>query len=246
MTDSDPACTVRQSFGSLGNTNGTKLYISGESKLFVRHPELNEMVKSDFLDSIAPGPRVFTQIFMGFAGMGSDVHCAIGTNIFRQIAGRKKWWLIPQSQAPYLYPSLNTNGFSMHTLTKVGKGKEEPSPWLSKVERYTTVLEPGDILLNTAWYLHGIVNLPGDDPNDLVIGVPTRYAVQGAGPAFKNNFLLSLIAMQALSKEYGGVAKFVSSPENLQAGIEKARKARAQSLNVDAAAAAREEGGEEV
>jgi len=38
MTDSDPACTVRESFGSLGNTNGTKLYISGESKLFVRHP----------------------------------------------------------------------------------------------------------------------------------------------------------------------------------------------------------------
>ena len=68
------------------------------------------MVKSDFLDSIAPGPRVFTQIFMGFSGMGSDVHCAIGTNIFRQIAGRKKWWLIPQSQAPYLFPSLNQNG----------------------------------------------------------------------------------------------------------------------------------------
>jgi hypothetical protein len=186
MSDADPACTVRESFGSLGKSDGSKLYISGESKLFVKRPELNDMVKSDFLDSIAPGPRVFTQIFMGFAGMGSDVHCAIGTNIFRQIAGRKKWWLIPQSQAPYLYPSLNQNGtekyilrfhftfihifisirhsvttgFSMHTLTKIGKGIEEQSPWMKKVERYTVVLEPGDILLNTAWYLHGIVNLP--------------------------------------------------------------------------------------
>ena len=27
---------------------------------------------------------------MGFAGMGSDVHSAIGCNIFRQISGRKK------------------------------------------------------------------------------------------------------------------------------------------------------------
>ena len=27
-------------------------------------------------------------------------------------------------------------GFSAHTLTKVGKGTEDPSPWLNKLERY--------------------------------------------------------------------------------------------------------------
>jgi hypothetical protein len=68
------------------------------------------MVKSDFIDSLAPGPRVFTQIFMGFSGMGSDVHSAMGCNIFRQIAGRKKWWLIPQSQTAFVFSSLNQNG----------------------------------------------------------------------------------------------------------------------------------------
>jgi hypothetical protein len=29
-------------------------------------------------------------------------------------------------------------GFSAHTLTKVGKGTEDPSPWLNKLERYNT------------------------------------------------------------------------------------------------------------
>merc|ERR1711981_176066 len=118
------------------------------------------------LDSLVPGvdgeKRVFTQIFMGFPGMGSDIHAAVGCNIFRQITGRKKWWLIPNSYTPYVYASLNPNGFSSHTKTKVGKGDEDPSWWLSKMERYTVILEPGDVLINTAWYWHGIENL-GDD-----------------------------------------------------------------------------------
>jgi hypothetical protein len=61
--------------------------------------------------------------------------------------------------------------------------------------------------------------------------VPTRYAVEGAGPAFKNNWLLSTIAFQALAKTYGGMTKFISNPGNLQDGIERARKARAASLS---------------
>jgi hypothetical protein len=42
------------------------------------------------LSGFVAGKPVFTQLFMGFAGMGSDVHSAMGCNIFRQITGRKK------------------------------------------------------------------------------------------------------------------------------------------------------------
>jgi len=72
--------------------------------------------------------------------------------------------------------------------------------------------------------------------------VPTRYAIKHAIPAFKSNWLLSTIAMSALTKSYGGLTKFISNPENLQNGIELARKARAQSLQTDSAAAAAPEG----
>lgn len=41
ISDSDPSCTVRDSFGE---KNGSRLYISGESKLFTRRDELNDMV----------------------------------------------------------------------------------------------------------------------------------------------------------------------------------------------------------
>ena len=43
---SDPACTVRESFGSLDNKNGTRLYISGESKLFVKRDGTSALAAS--------------------------------------------------------------------------------------------------------------------------------------------------------------------------------------------------------
>lgn len=83
----------------------------------------------------------------------SDVHSAVGCNMFRMITGRKKWWLIPPSQTPYVRPALNPNGFSAHTLTKVGKEDGGvPTDNMEKLERYTVVLEPGDVLLNPAWF----------------------------------------------------------------------------------------------
>lgn len=219
----NPACTVSDAL-SLDNA-AKRLYISGESKLFVRRPELKAMVESDAVNAIQPGTPVFTQLFMGYPGMGSDVHMAAGCNLFRQIAGHKKWWLIPNSQTPYLKPSLNPNGFSAHTKTKIGKGNEMESEWLKKVERYVVTLNPGDLLLNPSWIWHGVRNM-GDDPNSIVIGVPTRYSIKYAIPAFKNNWLLTIVALVAITKTYG-FEKFISDPNNLQNGIESARKNRA-------------------
>ena len=225
------ACTIESAFG-LGNDQ-TRTYISGESKLFVRRPELLNMVNSPFLDALdttgVMGKKVFTQIFMGFAKDGSDIHAAIGTNIFRQIAGRKKWWLIPTSQTAFVYSSLNQNGYSTHTKTNVGKLNEEESPWMNKLERYTVVLEPGDILINTAWYWHGILNL-GDDPDALIIGVPTRY--KGVTPLapLRSNWLFTIVAAISIFKEFG-FEKFTSDGGgSLQDGIVKARSERNKKL----------------
>lgn len=224
MDGDSPACTIRSALGSIDG--GDRLYVTGESKIFVRHPELEKMVNTPFLESLAPGKHVFTQLFMGYPGMGSDVHAAIGCNVFRMVTGKKRWWLMPVSQTPYVYGSLNANGFSAHTKTRVGKSGQEPAPWFNKLERYTILLEPGDLLLNTAWYWHAIINV-GDDPDDLVIGVPTRYAVDYSLPAFKSNFVLTTIALAAIQKQYNSMSSFTSNPSNLQDGIEKARTTRA-------------------
>ena len=43
----------------------------------------------------------------------------------------------------YLKPAINVNGFSVHTRTLLGKEEGQPSPWFTKIERYTSVLHPG-------------------------------------------------------------------------------------------------------
>ena len=85
----------------------------------------------------------------------------------------------------------------------------------------------GDLLINTAWYWHAIIN---DAPtmDDLVIAVPTRIAIQYSLPAFKSNALLSTIALSAITRKYGGMSVFTEDPKHLQDGIESSRSARAK------------------
>lgn len=200
--------------------------MSGASNIFDKHPELHKMIDNEKIQSIEPGTRTATQIFMGFPKMGSDIHCAVGINIFRMIAGRKKWWFLPPSQTAYLKPSINVNGFSSHTHTLVGKEGGEASPWISKLERYTSILEPGDVLINPPFFWHGILNL-GDDDKELVIGCPSRY---GAGvttrAAINSSPILSLVAYSTIVYTYGFKVLKPGFRMNLQNDIANNRRSR--------------------
>jgi len=199
-------------------------------KFFGRNPALRDMVDVPGMDKFEPGNRVSTQIFMGLKDMGSDIHAAIGVNLFRQMAGTKRWWFIPPSQTPYLLPSINVNGFSAHTHTLVGKQGEQPSPWFNKLERYTTLLQPGDLLINPPWFWHGIINDGAAD--ELVIGVPTRYG----GPAtlrmaMRSNWYMSIVAFATILKQYGSPEAFLNQDDVLEDRIQKNREARMKGVN---------------
>jgi hypothetical protein len=207
-----------------------KYYVVGDAKLFQKYPALEEMLTMNVTkNELAPGRHVFTQLFMGYGGMGSDVHSALGCNLFHQVVGRKKWWVFPPSQAPYLLPSLNKNGLSIYTMTRLGSGKAntQPSPWLSKLERYTAVLEPGDILFDAPWFWHGVENLGSQD--DFVIGVASRYMTPLFSSSFKNNWLLTAIGILSIAKDYG-LKKFLSSPDSFQQSLETSRNIQAKKV----------------
>lgn len=158
-------------------TRTNELYVAGATSIFERNPELKEMINNDITARMMPdgldNPAFFTQMFMGLSSTGTTVHCAIGVNIFRQIAGRKKWYFLPPSQTPYVYPKLYTNGYSATSKTIQDSHKGQLTPWFNKLERYTTTLEPGDLLINPPWWWHAVENFAEDD--ELVIGCPTRF-----------------------------------------------------------------------
>jgi hypothetical protein len=118
--------------------------------------------------------------------------------------GRKKWWFIPPSQTAYLMPSINVNGFSAHTKTLVGKQGAEMSPWMKKLERYSTILNPGDVLINPPWFWHGILNLGDKNDKSLVIGAPSRYGQGHSVKAgFFSNALFNINAIVYIIKKHG-------------------------------------------
>ena len=158
--------------------------------------------------------------------MGSDIHSALGCNLFHQVVGKKKWLVLPPSETPYLIPSLNKNGLSAYTMTRLGSGKvgTTRSPWLSKLERYSAILEPGDVLFDAPWFWHGVENL--GNSSELVIGTAVRYATPRFKSSFKNNWLLTLIGVGSIAQQYG-LEKFFSSSESFQESLEKSRNIQA-------------------
>jgi hypothetical protein len=143
------------------------------------------------------------------------------------VSGRKKWWFVPPSQTPYLKPSLNAAGFSAFSHTLVGKEDKTVSPWMKKLERYETILNPGDVLINPPWFWHGTMNL--GDTKDIVIGCPSRY---GRGSvltaAFKSNFILTTVGVSALVRKYGFNVLNPNSELSLQKAISQNRKIRTE------------------
>jgi hypothetical protein len=141
------------------------------------------------------------------------------------VAGRKKWWFIPPTQTPYIKPSINAAGFSAFSHTLVGKDGKTESPWLKKLERYTAVLEAGDVLINPPWFWHGTTNL--GNPGDVIVGCPSRY---GRGnilnAAFRTNAFLTTIGLTALVKKYGFGVLNPASAFSLQKAVAANRKVR--------------------
>jgi hypothetical protein len=216
-------CTISKWFKQLKTSN--PYYITGMTDIFDRHPILHDHVNNAGINEIEPGKRISTQAFLGLPGHGSDIHCAAGVNIFRMVTGTKKWWFIPPSQTAYIKPSINLNGFSAFTHTLVGKEGKEVSPWMTKLERYTVVVQPGDVLINPPWFWHGILNMgPAGQP---VIGCPSRYA-RGhlMKSAFRSNWFLQIIGLACLVKKYGWGVLGVGASFDMQKAIMDNRKVR--------------------
>lgn len=126
----------------------------------------------------------------------------------------------------YLKPSININGFSAHTRTTIGMGGKEATPNFKKLLRYTSVVNPGDVLINPPWFWHGIENM--GEPGSLIIGSPVRYGGSPIGKkaAFKNNLLYSANAYIAFYQKYGLDAFKPGFKFNMQTAIANNRRKR--------------------
>jgi len=79
-------------------------------------------------------------------------------------------------------------------------GGNVTDPIVSKLVRYTALLEPGDLLINPPWFWHAIENV---DP--FTIGVPSRYSGSGA---LRTDPIVTILAYTRFIQQYGTLENF--------------------------------------
>ncbi len=117
---------------------------------------------------------------------------------------------------------MSLTGFASYTKTFIGKEGEQPSPHLKKLKRYTSIVGPGDVVVNPPWFWHGVLNLGNVSSKDeLVIGVPTRYSgLASLKAGMRTNFVFTINALVTLVRRHGFVALSPTFKLNVQNGIQ--------------------------
>ena len=137
------------------------------------------------------GEILSTQVFISNANGRTGYHCAWAGNFFVQVHGRKRWVFVDPRHTPFMYPVVRKDfvysGSSIdHRLDRDAQLAAGHGLYTC-VPKYTTVLEPGDVLFSPQWWWHTVDNLSTS------IGVAMRFRTSpfAGNPIYSAMTLLS-------------------------------------------------------
>jgi len=112
---------------------------------------------------------ITTQVFISSSLAHSPLHAANSGNFFLQIRGRKTWTFVDPCHTLDVFPVLARP--ALYAVSHYGGWREVSADHaLFCLPRYTTTLEPGDMLYNAPWWWHEVTN-----SGDLSIGCALRH-----------------------------------------------------------------------
>jgi hypothetical protein len=140
------------------------------SSLLEAFPELLKDLDLGYLKSLRSSRRgAWVQAFIGGKGTWTPFHAAITSGIFVNIAGRKRWQLVPSHYLPVLNPSQAAAEI-IYTDVHAWEPDLGAYPAFDCIDRIEFVMNPGDILYFPPWMFHFVENL------DHTIGLRYGYA----------------------------------------------------------------------
>jgi hypothetical protein len=102
--------------------------------------------------------NIMAKMYVGGPLTSTSFHCAPVMNLYLQAFGRKRWVLVAPRFTPFMYPAFSL-GMNWQSRVDFRDPNYEDAPLYRYVDRYETVLEPGDVLWNPPWVWHGVQNL---------------------------------------------------------------------------------------
>jgi hypothetical protein len=130
--------------------------------------------------------NILAKMYVGAAGTSTSFHCAGVSNLYVQAYGRKKWILIGPEYTPFMYPGAS-RGINWQSRVDFREPDHGSCALYQFVDRYETVLEPGDVLWNPPFVWHGVTNVTESIAVSLWWVNVTR--------SFSNNFLFSALTL---------------------------------------------------
>jgi lysine-specific demethylase 8 len=145
-----------------------------------------------------------TRLWIGSAGTCSGLHTDLKDNIFAQIVGRKKVFLVPKNQTHLSYPFIDNL-----VNSQVDPENYDPTkfPKFMKADVYSTTVGPGDVLFIPRGWWH---YLRSEDPSISInhwFGPPVSAATYLAlltrlGPSYLKRTLVDMIQYGIRGKPY--------------------------------------------
>lgn len=102
--------------------------------------------------------NILAKMYVGGPMTSTSFHCAPIMNLYLQVHGRKRWVLVAPRFTPFMYAALS-KGLNWQSRVDFRDPDIQDAPLYRYVDRYETVLEPGDVLWNPPWVWHGVQNL---------------------------------------------------------------------------------------
>ena len=177
--------------------DGKPLYVNNISTLFtvseqarkeLNLDEMSKLMNSRFFSSRNKPNDFMSQLFLGGKNTGTSLHCAANINFFFNVKGEKHWGFIDPAYTSLINCKSSAQGLYSNSVDDFFS---ESSPF-SRIPRYETVLKPGDVLYNPAWYWHAVKNL-----TEYTIAVANRSMsfdfFTGELPFIKNNLFFSFL-----------------------------------------------------
>lgn len=151
------------------------------------HPELEADLDRAWLSRMAArikGGQAW-QLFLGGAGTDTAVHAAMGGNLFVQVHGRKRWWIVsPRYNLVFDPPRIGSPYF--HSRLDVTRADH---PLWRHVDVWTCELSPGDVLYNPPFFWHQVHN------PTVSIGVGYRW--YAPAPILRSSRVMAALTLMA-------------------------------------------------
>lgn len=147
---------IRAEEEGAASATGGRAYLS-LFNIFQHFPALRDDVDFSLIKRLTHWHYVFG--WLGPAGTLTGYHIDWIDNILAQIKGRKRLWLAPPVQTPFLYPSKKYDFRSTLSSVDPDTWDKERFPLFAQLHPVSVVLEPGHMLFIPRGWWHRVQSL---------------------------------------------------------------------------------------